>query len=50
VSLSDLAHLQRWHDVIAARPAVQRGKAIAPTADLKEHNQKTIEGARRLLL
>jgi hypothetical protein len=40
----------RSHDVIAARAAVQRGNAVAPTADLKEHNQKTIEGARRLLV
>jgi hypothetical protein len=50
VSVSDIAHLQRWHDVIAARPAVQRGKAIPPTADLKELNQKAIEGARSLLV
>ena len=50
VSLAGLAHLQRWHDEIAVRPAVQRGKAVPPTADLKEHNEKTIEGARRLLV
>src|SRR5476651_1607807 len=31
VSLLGLADLQRWHDLIAARPAVQRGKAIPPT-------------------
>jgi GST-like protein len=50
VSLSGLAHLQRWHDAIAARPAVQRGKAVPPTCDLKGHNDKTIEGARKLLV
>jgi hypothetical protein len=46
VSLAGLARLQRWHDVIAARPAVQRGNAVPPMADLKEHNQKTIKGAK----
>ena len=35
VGLSGFAHLQRRHDRIAARPAVQRGKAVPPTADLK---------------
>jgi glutathione S-transferase len=50
VSFSGLAHLQRWHDAIAARPAVQRGKAVPPTSDLKDHNDKTIERARKLLV
>lgn len=28
VSLTDTPHLQRWHETIAARPAVQRGLAV----------------------
>jgi glutathione S-transferase len=50
VSLAGLAHLQRWHDVIAARPAVQRGKAVPPTHELKDHDAKTIDGARKMLI
>jgi glutathione S-transferase len=50
VSLSGLVHLQRWHDAIAARPAVQRGKAVPPPSDLQDHNDKRIEGARKLLV
>jgi GST-like protein len=50
VSLLGLADLQRWHDLIAARPAVQRGKAIPPTDELKGDDAKTIEGARKILI
>jgi GST-like protein len=32
VSLSDTPHLQRWHETIAARPAVQRGLAVPALA------------------
>ncbi|MEW5726238.1 MAG: glutathione S-transferase N-terminal domain-containing protein [Pseudomonadota bacterium] len=28
IELSDFANVQRWHDAIAARPAVQRGMAV----------------------
>jgi glutathione S-transferase len=47
VSLSGLAHLERWHDAIAARPAVQRGKAVPPASGPSEQR---IEGARKLLV
>jgi glutathione S-transferase len=47
VSLSGLAHLERWLDAIAARPAVQRGKAIPPAAELRDQR---IEGARKILV
>ena len=47
VSLSGLAHLERWHDAIAARPAVQRGKAVPPATGPSEQR---IEGARKLLV
>lgn len=35
VSIDDLPHLSRWHDAIAARPAVQRGLLI-PTDEQKK--------------
>jgi GST-like protein len=28
IDLADYPHLKRWHDAIAARPAVQRGVAV----------------------
>ena len=47
VSLSGLAHLERWLDAIALRPAVQRGKAIPPARELKDDR---VEGARKMLV
>jgi GSH-dependent disulfide-bond oxidoreductase len=35
IDLADYPNLKRWHDVIAARPAVQRGLAV-----LTEHQRK----------
>jgi len=35
IDLADYPHVQRWHDAIAARPAVQRGVAV-----LAEHQRK----------
>jgi len=39
VKLDDYPHVQRWHDAIAARPAVQRGVAVL--ADKKRKGQMT---------
>jgi GST-like protein len=50
VSLSGLDHLKRWHDLIAARPAVVRGKAVPPPAAAEIDSQIRIEGARKLLI
>jgi GST-like protein len=50
VSLSGLPHLQRWHDAIAARPAVQRGAAIPPADERKSDHDKTIAAARKMLI
>jgi glutathione S-transferase/GST-like protein len=36
VSIEGLAHLQRWLDVIAARPAVQRGLIVPPRPEVDE--------------
>jgi GSH-dependent disulfide-bond oxidoreductase len=49
VSLEGLRHLKRWHDLIAARPAVVRGKAVPPKDDHPDES-KRIEGVRKLLI
>jgi GST-like protein len=46
VSIDGLTHLQRWLDLIAARPAVQRGLLIPPRS---EDQQALIEKARLML-
>lgn len=50
VGIDGLDHLKRWLDLIAARPAVQRGKAIPPAADLGDRTEQTVEGARKMLV
>ena len=49
VSIDGLDHLKRWIDLIGARPAVQRGRAVPPPADLGTGDEKTVEGARKML-
>ena len=49
VSIDGLDHLKRWIDLIGARPAVQRGRAVPPPADLGTGDAKTVEGARKML-
>lgn len=50
VTLDGLRHLQRWHDVIAERPAVKRGSAIPPAVDLGERTQQTVDAGRKFLV
>ena len=50
VNIDGLVHLKRWLDVIGARPAVQRGKAIPPAQDLGDRTQQTIDSARQFLV
>jgi glutathione S-transferase len=50
VSLEGLEHLRRWHDLIAARPAVVRGRAVPPKDDDKDESTLRIEGARKFLI
>jgi glutathione S-transferase len=50
VSIDGLEHLRRWIEKVGARPAVQRGKAIPPAADLGDRSQQTIESARQFLV
>lgn len=50
VTLDGLNHVQRWVDLIAQRPAVQRGCAIPPAVDLGERTQQTVEAGRKFLV
>jgi glutathione S-transferase len=49
VTIDGLTHLERWLGAISARPAVQRGRAVPPPADLGAQDTKTVEGARKFL-
>lgn len=49
VTIDGLTHLQRWLDAIGARPAVMRGRAVPPPADLGAQDAKTVAGARKFL-
>jgi glutathione S-transferase len=46
IDTSGLDHLQRWMDAIAARPAVQRGRAVPPRQGDAE---KLVAAARKML-
>lgn len=50
VGIDGLDHLKRWMDTVAARPAVQRGRAVPPPTDLGSRDEKTVEGARKILV
>lgn len=50
VTLDGLTHLQRWHDVVAARPAVVRGIAVPPAVDLGNRTQQTVDAGRKFLV
>ncbi len=45
VSVDGLDHLKRWMDAIAARPAVQKGRATPPRTD----EATTVESAKKIL-
>lgn len=52
VSLDGLDHLQRWLDVIEARPAAQRGVAVPSESQAMrtgEGGERTVESARSIL-
>ncbi|MGH8247678.1 MAG: glutathione S-transferase family protein [Gammaproteobacteria bacterium] len=52
INVDGLDHLKRWIDQIAARPAVQRGRAVPKPTDLGDatDRDKTIEAARKILV
>ena len=47
VNVDGLPQLARWIDLVGARPAVQKGRAIPPPADATP--EKQTEGARKML-
>ena len=51
IDIGGLDHLRRWLDLIAARPAVQRGIMVPPPTNFADDasRQKTIDGARKIL-
>jgi glutathione S-transferase len=48
VSIDGLDNLRRWLDVVAARPAVQRGKDVPEPTDLEEMVRKADEAAAKV--
>ncbi|PWG02690.1 glutathione S-transferase family protein [Sphingosinicella humi] len=48
VDISGLDHLTRWMDQIAARPAVERGRAIPPREE--DNDEARVEKARGMLV
>ncbi|MBI2994198.1 MAG: glutathione S-transferase N-terminal domain-containing protein [Gammaproteobacteria bacterium] len=51
ISVDGLDSLKRWIDQLAARPAVQRGRAVPPPADMGDETdrEKTIAAAQKML-
>ncbi len=50
VGIEGLPQLKRWLDLVGARSAVKRGRAIPPPSDLGAQDEKTLEGGRKLLV
>jgi glutathione S-transferase len=47
--MEGFANLKRWFDVIAARPAVQRGLLVPEPPSPEEMAQRTIRQGRNIL-
>jgi glutathione S-transferase len=52
ISIDGLDALKRWIDLIGARPAVQKGRAVPPPTDLGDEKtrDKTVEAGRKMLV
>jgi GST-like protein len=50
VGLDGLDGLRRWHDAIAARPAVARGRALPPSAEREQRGREAVEAVREFLV
>ena len=49
IEIDGLDHLQRWIDVIDARPAVEKGLAVPPRDIPRENVDANVEAARKFL-
>jgi len=49
VDIDGLPQLKRWLDLIGARPAVIRGRAVPPSADVGDKDKQTVESGRKML-
>ncbi|MEO8062264.1 MAG: glutathione S-transferase N-terminal domain-containing protein [Pseudomonadota bacterium] len=49
VGIEGLPHLLRWLDLIGARPAVIKGRAVPPPADIGDKDKQTAESGRKML-
>ncbi len=50
VSIEGLGNLERWLNLVGARPAVKRGMAVPPPADLGSQEQRIVEAGRKFLV
>ena len=50
VGIGGLPHLSRWLELIRARPAVRRGRAIPPPGDIGEKDKTTLDTGRKILV
>jgi GST-like protein len=50
LTIDGLPNLKRWLDVVAARPAVQRGCAVPVPPQAPRDEKEAIEGARKFLV
>jgi glutathione S-transferase len=48
VAIDGLPHLKRWLELVGARPAVQKGRAVPPPLSAEER-EKAVEGAKKML-
>jgi glutathione S-transferase len=49
VDIEGLPQLKRWLDLVGARPAVVRGRAVPPSADNPDKDKQTVESGRKML-
>ena len=50
VEIDGLDHLKRWLDVVAERPAVQRGRLVPQATERGNQTQNIVESARKILV